>query len=325
MKRTPLSCLLAIVLLLLSCENEDKPVSDDPALIVEKRATPVLARSDGLYSDPSVIRIGDTLFMWLSDYALATDVITFSPFKSADGLNWQPVRLDAFAGSATGWDKLIETPEVIRIGDQLHLYYIGYPESDFDDGIYDAEVGLATAAIGESFTRYQPAPVLPRGGTWDEDAITSPGVVAHEGKYYMIYTGWTDILEATGFLGLTGAVSDDGVNWTKTEEAIFSAVSQTPFETATESDITKGPDGMFFLFFSAENGIALARSSAPFGPWEIYPEPIIRSKYEWESGEVVAPAALIENGKARIWYTGVVGDFVGGSVGYAEIDFPFAW
>jgi hypothetical protein len=52
---------------------------------------------------------------------------------------------------------------------------------------------------------------------------------------------------------------------------------------------------------------------------------IIESEFDCESGEVVAPSALIENGKARIWYAGVVGDFTGASIGYAEIDFPFNW
>ena len=130
---------------------------------------------------------------------------------------------------------------------------------------------------------------------------------------------------ATGFLGQTGATSSDEVNWEKTETEIFPEVLDTKFETATEADLVKGPDNVFYLFFSAEGGIALARSDQPFGPWEIYPEMIIESEFDWESGEVVAPSALIENGKARIWYTRVVGNFGGASVGYAEIDFPFDW
>ena len=267
--------------------------------------------------------------MVYSDYSLATDSITFNVATSPDGLTWTAVNeaegFRVLSGRTNAWDNLIETPELVAINDSLFLYYIGYPEANFDNGIYASQIGLAVGTDIASLARAANQPVIPRGGPNDLDALTSPAVVEHEETYYMLYTGWTNILTAEGFLGLTGATSPDGIRWEKTETPLFPEVANTRFETATEADLVQGPDSLFYLFFSAEGGIALARSSQPFGPWEVYPEFIIVSEYDWESGEVVAPSALIEDGLVKIWYSGVVNDFAGASIGYAEIDLPFDW
>ena len=323
------SYVLLALLLTTSCGSDDDDSRSDSSLTIRKRENPVLTRPDGLVADPTVLRYGGNLLMVYSDYSLATDSITFNAATSSDGITWSALGADEgfriFSGDTSSWDKLIETPELVAIDNLLHLYYIGYPESNFDNGIYTSEIGLATGAEITSLTRIDNEPTLPRGGPNDFDALTSPAVVEHEGMYYMLYTGWTNILTATGFLGLTGATSTDGLRWEKTETRLFPEVAGTRFETATEADLVKGPDALFYLFFSAEGGIALARSDQPFGPWEIYPEFIIVSEYAWESGEVVAPTALIEDGLVKVWYSGVVDNFAGSSIGYAEIDFPLDW
>lgn len=317
-------------LLLLACTSRDNPEPDSNKIVVEKRAEPVLSREAGLLADPSVMRVNDELLMLFSDYSLATDSITFNAAKSDDGVNWTLLSQDegyrVFSGNAAStWDRLIETPELLRVGDQIFLYYIGYPDSNIDSGIYASQIGLAIGSDAETLTRNSDNPILARGGSYDEDALTSPSVIEHAGMYYMVYTGWANILEAGGFLGQLGATSNDGINWQKTNEGIFEEVMGSQFETATESDLVVGPDGLFYLFYTAEGGIALARSANPFGPWELYPDFLLTSTYEWEAGEVVAPSVLIENGKARIWYSGIEGNFTGGSIGYAEIEFPFDW
>lgn len=51
----------------------------------------------------------------------------------------------------------------------------------------------------------------------------------------------------------------------------------------------------------------------------------ISSEFGWELGEVVVFIVLIENGKVKIWYLGIVGNFGGSFIGYVEIDFLFEW
>lgn len=309
-------------------QNED----DDgtvPSLSIRKQEQAVLSRTNGLVADPTVIPYNDGFLMAFSDYSLESDSITFAAATSTDGINWS--RLDngamgrIFSADIESWDKLIETADLNVINDSIYLYYIGYPNTDISSGIYAAQLGLATGNSPDEITRFGNQPVVPNGGDLDQDAITSPAVVFHEGLYYLLYTGWSNILTAEGFLGLTGATSPDGKNWTKLNQPVFDEVSTTMFETATEAELVAGPDGQFYLFFSAEGGIAMARSNAPFGPWEIYPDFIITPEFDWESGEVNAPSVIIEEELVRIWYAGVIGNFAGSAIGYAEIDFPLDW
>lgn len=261
-------CILCIVILLITCDKKSGSNDSKANLTVNKRENPVLTNKNGLVADPSVIRYNGELIMVYSDYSLATDSITFNAATSQDGISWTHISTEEgfriFSGDVSSWDKLIETPELVVINDSLYMYYIGYPESNFDNGIYESEIGLAVGDELTNLKRTQSTPILPRGGAKDKDALTSPTVIFHQNQYFMMYTGWADILTASGFLGQTGATSPDGRNWIKNEEALFEKVIDTKFETATETDLVKAPDGMFYLFFSAEGGIALARSNQPF-------------------------------------------------------------
>jgi hypothetical protein len=80
---------------------------------------------------------------------------------------------------------------------------------------------------------------------------------------------------------------------------------------------------MYYLFISGDETICVARSSNIFGPYEVYPEPIIKREFSWESTSAIAPTVLIENGKARMWYMGVVTSGTGAdfAIGYAEVIF----
>jgi hypothetical protein len=126
-----------------------------------------------------------------------------------------------------------------------------------------------------------------------------------------------------------GATSTDGEIWTKLSEPI---IAGTDFdldwaEVIKEPEIVKGPDNVFYLFISGDTGIGVARSTNILGPYEVYPEPILKKQYDWESNSVIAPTVIIENNKVRMWYTGVT-VFEGGAdfaIGYAESTFPFRW
>ena len=203
MKKLSIIFFVFLAPMLLSCSNNSKGHESDSNLIVNKRANPVLTKQNGLISDPSVIRDGSSLLMIYSDYSLETDSITFNVATSPDGIEWTPISSEdgfrIFSGDVNSWDKLIETPELVFINNEYHLYYIGYPESNFDNGIYESEIGLATGTQITSLQRVDSAPTIPRGGPKDQDALTSPTVINHNGLYYMMYTGWTDILTQQDF------------------------------------------------------------------------------------------------------------------------------
>jgi beta-xylosidase len=84
---------------------------------------------------------------------------------------------------------------------------------------------------------------------------------------------------------------------------------------------------MYYLFISGDETIGVARSKDIFGPYEVFPEPVMKKEYGWESTASIAPAVLIENGKARMWYMGVDASDTGADfvIGYGEANFPFNW
>lgn len=144
----------------------------------------------------------------------------------------------------------------------------------------------------------------------------------------MIYTGWA--LDNHGY-GLFGAISNDGINWQKDEQILISNSDVSwSIDNPREAELIKTPDGMFYLFFTSDiahnkSFIGLARSDHPFGPWEVYPEPIIVKNYDWEESGLIAPAVLIENNKIRVWYMAETNNFSNFYIGYAEIKYPINW
>lgn len=321
---------IILVISLLSCaETTTTSIALRAEIEVRKHPEPILSQPLGLVSDPSVVFCDGAYFMIYSEYLLSIDSIQFNAVVSDDGVDFRKVdesdQFNILKGNPGTWETYIETPDFNIIDNDVYLYYVGYPESNFDNGIYNAQIGLVRGSGLRDIDRFNMQPIIKNGTAIDKDAMTSPAVVYHDNLYYMIYTGWSDILTGNGFLGLTAATSTDGITWQRENKPVFPEVANSLFETATEAEYVKGPDGMFYLLFSAEGGIALARSSQPLGPWEIYPEFIIQPELDWEAAEVVAPSMVIDEDKARIWYTAAEEGFQGSVLGYAEMDFPFHW
>jgi len=331
--------LLLIIMISLAACNKDNPVKPTNPLQFVKRSTPVW-EGIPVAGDPTVLRDGDTLRMYYTSLFLSNTLgkLVISGAKSTDGLSWE-----IMGGSLTEesialdyrpneWDKHLETAEVIKSGNEILMYYSGYPIESQEMGtvIGNGEIGLASSTDRVTFSRVQSTPILTRGAqdAKDFNALFSPTVMFDNGIYYMLYTGWCIDNCNEPFIGLLGATSSDGINWTKQQEPILYG-DQVNLDwvgfTLAEADLVKGTDDKYYLFFTGENGIGVAKSDQPFGPWDVYPEPILTKEYTWESNIVVAPSVIIENSKVRLWYMGVVGEFEDFSIGYAEADFPLQW
>ncbi len=321
-----------------SCDNELKE-SDDPGTIqFVKRQMPVW-QGQWTAADPSVIRDGDTLRMYYSSYVLEpNEKLIISGAKSVDGINWLPAKkasgesivLDANPGK---WDNHLEAVSVIQDSDGLSMYYCGY-ELEAEVGgtiVAKGQIGLARSTDKVNFTRSSNAPRLSLGLTNQKDAnaLFSPTVIKEGDLYYMLYVGYCIEECNPAFIGVLGATSSDGVSWQKRQEPVIAGVDFdfSWAEVIKEPTIVKGPDNLYYLFISGDESIGVARSSNIFGPYEVYPQPIIKKEYSWESTSVIAPSVLIENGKAKMWYMGVVASGTGAdfAIGYAEADFPFTW
>ena len=329
-----------LLLILLSiagaCKNED-PISEK--IKFTKQAKPVW---EGVFTaaDPSVVRDGDTLRMYYSSLLVSpAEKLLIAGAKSVDGINWMPsnsiegkesVALDI---NANAWDNHLEAVTILLKDNETWMYYCGYPEEADVAGtiVAKGEIGLAKSSNKVNFTRTFNNPILSLGATNSKDAnaLFSPTVIKEGNIYYMLYVGYCIENCSPAFIGILGATSPDGENWTKLSQPIISG-SDFDLEWAeviTEPAIVKGPDGVFYLFISGDTSIGLARSTTILGPYEVYPDPILKIDYDWEATSVIAPSVLIENNKVRIWYMGVVASGTGAdfAIGYAESDFPFNW
>lgn len=329
--------VISLWLLAFSCKEDEKD-AEPGALQFVKRETPVW-QGQWTAADPSVIRDGDTLRMYYSSYILDTnEKLVIAGVKSVDGINWIPAKkgsgesivLDANPGQ---WDNHLEAVSVIQDGNGLSMYYCGYAVEAEVGGtiIAEGQIGLAKSTNKVNFARNENAPVLHMGTTNQKDAnaLFSPTVLKEGNTYYMLYVGYCIEQCSPAFIGVLGATSTDGVNWTKRQEPVIAGVdfNFSWAEVIKEPSIVKGPDNIYYLFISGDESIGVARSSNIFGPYEVYLEPIIKKEFSWESTSVIAPTVLIENGRARMWYMGVVASGTGAdfAIGYAEANFPFQW
>lgn len=327
---------VCLVLLLISCKDDPEK---DSSIIFMKNAEPVW-QGKFTAADPSVIRDGDTLRMYYSSLVMdPAERLLIAGAKSVDGIEWIPSinkigeESVALNESPTGWDKFLEAVAVVVDDDGLLMYYCGYPEEAETSGhiVAAGQIGMAKSSDRINFTRRGVEPVLTLGATNNKDAnaLFSPTVIKQDNTWYMFYVGYCIEECSPAFIGILAAASTDGKAWTKLDDPIISgtSVDLAWAQTIKEPYIIKGPDGIFYLFFSGDKYIGVARSESLLGPYEVYPEPILKIDYEWEAASVIAPSVLIENGKVRMWYMGVV-TFAGGAdfaIGYAESDFPMKW
>jgi len=328
--------IVFVTLLALSC-NDDK---EQAGLSFNKISNPVW---EGALTaaDPDVIRDGDTLRMYYSSLVIdGNEKLILAGAKSVDGKNWIPsdnnqtgkesIALDANPGK---WDNHLEANSVILDGEEVKMFYCGYEvEADVAGTIVaQGQIGLATSSDKEHFVRQSSEPILALGATntKDANALFSPTIIKEGNTYYMLYVGYCIENCSPAFIGILGATSPDGINWTKLPNPILTGAEKNLSwaEVIKEPDIVKGPDGLFYLFISGDHSIGVARSENILGPYEVYPEPIIQATLGWEGSDVIAPSVIIENGKVRVWYMGVKvdGSSADFAIGYAESDFPMKW
>lgn len=340
---------IATVMIFSGCREEDHRMAFPKSEIVTraipkwgnwtKWSDPVLRGQYPLVGDPSVIRDGYILRMFYTCYDPDKKGPNICQATSTDGFTW--VNLDTVETKVKGrvlktgtgrWEDTHETSFVIKNGGQFFLYYSGYVDKGGSLNSYPANLGLSVSSDGVNFRPYSSEPVMrTTPGGYDNDSIFSPSIVKHDGVMYMVYAGhcWRNCKNEPG-INLLGATSRDGINWTKREKPILEGAQMPAFfrkPGAGEPELVKGPDGLFYLFYTALQGdnphvIGLGSSKNPFGPWKMSEEPIIiPQEGRFDEAEIVAPSVLIENGKIRMWFSGFSRKPTI-AVGYAEADWP---
>ena len=135
----------------------------------------------------------------------------------------------------SSWDaKSVRSPSVIKTESGYSMYY-STADANFDN----AMIGRADSADGITWTKHDDPttqeepfaasdPIFSGGGQWDPLHVYQPRVVQSPEGLVMLYTASNNIngSRLTQRHGI--AVSQDGINWTRTDDAIFDASDFKP-------------------------------------------------------------------------------------------------
>ncbi|MGV6817093.1 MAG: hypothetical protein ACWA44_07450 [Thiotrichales bacterium] len=206
-----------------------------------------------------------------------------------------PVLLE---GSNSGNLDLNKETSFHRLADsgKHQIYYIGYA----DGNIYNAQIFKAEADSLEGPYALPVTPIISTGTQSGNNValMTSPSIVEHEGRLYMVYCAW-DAYPVPTTVWVHGATSDDdGQSWNIQGEV------QVP--ACMEGSFTKGPDGKFYAIAQAAGDtFTIGRSNTPFGPYDELPMPVMSAAgAPWETEEMNTPQLLFEDDMAYIYYSG---------------------
>ena len=163
----------------------------------------------------SIIKGADKYYMFSSN----SDGTAINVYESTDGEKWGSTltKVLDISNSAVGdWaKKKIDNPMVVYDGTEYKLYYQGKSDTT------GYQIGLATSnSLTGSYTPVAEAVLKPgTGEEWDAGQLYQPWVVKDGDFYYMWYAA------GSGPKAIGYAWSTDGINWTKTDEAITTATS----------------------------------------------------------------------------------------------------
>ncbi len=148
---------------------------------------------------------------------------------------------------------------------------------------------------------------------WDAGVAFLPDVAAHNGQYYLFYTGSPDVMTTPLSIGF--ASSADGYHWTKhISNPVFSA-DGTGFDAfAVDEGKLLLQDNVWIMYYNARAvpgpgpGPAIGRASAPdpAGPWTRLDDPVLLagSAGEWDAGFVSPDAILTTDSGYVMYYSG---------------------
>jgi len=243
---------------------------------------------------------------------------------STDGINWfvyskNPVLRPGNPGAFDS--QALFDPFVIKVGNELRLYYDGYNGSVW-------QTGVATSFDGKTWIKYPGNPILTvRPGTWEPMGCNDPKVFHDGTQFVMFYTGHYSLQQAE--VGL--AFSADGYIWERSH--LNPVLRRGPTGSWDEHSIRGAGaftgNGKYFFLYDGGAGSPIGFASSVDGVmWTKHPgNPVFfaGNPGTWDEARVELGSVLREGPQLRFWYSGYgYHNTLGGSVwqiGYATSDF----
>ena len=203
-----------------------------------------------------------------------------------------------------------------------------------EEGSSNSEDKAADETIVGSFAPVRNDPVVSRGseGDWDSDVMRFPYVIEHKEQFHMFYEARAGIGES--FLAIGYASSEDGVNWTKSEQNPILEGDGTGFDAQSVARpvVLVGDDGTWIMYYTGADSeereaIGRAIASSSTGPWERMDDAVVESGPlgAWDHELIIADQIIQISEGYRLYYSGR--DASGGSamIGLAESADGVTW
>ncbi|UFN49840.1 hypothetical protein LPC08_04125 [Roseomonas sp. OT10] len=291
-------------------------------------------------ADPSVLHEGGRYRLWFTN-ADSRQRTGIAYAESANGLTWRiwkkasaPDRVMdlVLAPPADGWDAPgIETANVLRTPEGgYRLYYSG---NHRPQGSITYAIGMAESPDGITWTR-RSQPVLEAQQDWEKPlcgnpadpatcrmgGVLEPSVLYDPAArlYRMWYVGLGEPRGSFRTYRIGHATSPDGIAWTRRPAPVLTLGGKGAWDEmwTTHVNVVADPKAGFHMFYFGSapadyrDGVEIQRGaighawSADGIAWQRNPaNPILSPRPgqpdAWSLG---GPHALIEDGRARLWY-----------------------
>jgi hypothetical protein len=279
-------------------------------------------RRRGLWNDPSPLKENGQYILYMSTSVDEPFKPPIVPFRavSADGATWRldpdgPVALPTNTSFAS-----IETPSVVKFRNQYHMFFTGiYPPS----GPAPMAVGHATSPDGIHWTVSPDAVISATGkpGDWNGILVGEPGALVRGDEIFVYFTALG--ARAGGkppqdqSIGL--ATTADGEHFGPAARVMVQSALYPPekgfagYSTPSAFEL----DGKVHLLFDValydsrakpdwqQVAIHHAVSRTGRGDFVQDDKPVFtRNDFPLTSGEIIGPAALVDDGQVKLWFAG---------------------
>lgn len=280
-------------------------------------------REQGLWNDPSVLKEGNTYVMYKTSSVSQPFKPPVLPFRatSQDGINWVLSPKQPLLKAKNTEFISIETPSVIKFRETYHMYYTGiYPEGT----VPSMAIGHATSQDGIHWEHHQ---VLLRATgqvrDWNGYLVAEPGAVVFREKVYLYFTamgeregGQPPQLQTIGLI-----TSDDGYHFSDQKPVLNQSELYPPEAgyvgySTPAAFVLKNRMHLVYdvaAFYATENPqwqqVALHHAYSENGESNFIEDKqpmLTRSDFNWTSGEILAPSAIVDGGKIKLWFAGHV-------------------
>lgn len=266
--------------------------------------------------DPFVMKDEGVYKMWFGANDEEQGITQVGYAESRDGIDWEihpePVLRP---GTSAAYDAtVVETPTVVKDGNgTYHMWYSSVNKfgGDGDEAIY--RIGHATSQDGIRWTKDRNNPVIRpvdfSTNDWNSWGVLEPTVIREDGIYKMWFDGLVvdapDYKTAHHRVGY--ATSKDGSEWEVNKAPILELCTGPMDKFLNSAFFILHSRGAYELWYLGGECPDVHATSKDGIHWEGSQGTILQkgAPGQWDSWALFAPAIIFDEGKYKMWYSGV--------------------